>query len=328
VDFVSKKDDFIVHHISNSYHDQLKLGDKIEGKIDWDYRFGIMRAHSSQHILSAIFKNEYNIDTMRANISFEEVVLYISKSVNKDELENVFQQFSRFCTIENLPFKSKLISHDGSEDLNNIIRGKIPEEKMLRVIEIEDYDINCCGGTHVRNSVEIGPIYFFEIKKGSEFKYHLGKRAIKMLTKNNIEIIDLASSLNIPINAFPLTFKNQIYKLRDENEGLSLKILELISNSPTTILNGVKIGILNFDINFKLLSKKFKDFPPNYLLIIEKGENNIQILSNNENIKANDIIQDLIKKYGGKGGGSPRSAQATLENELKDIISELQLLFI
>lgn len=325
MDFVSKKDDFIVHHISNSYHDQLKLGDKIEGKIDWDYRFGIMRAHSSQHILSAIFKNEYNIDTMRANITFEEVVLHISKSVNKDELEKVFQQFSRFCTIENLPFKSKLISRDDFEDLNNIIRGKIPEEKMLRVIEIEDYDVNCCGGTHVRNSVEIGPIYFFEIKKESEFKYLVGNRAIKMLTKHNIEIIDLANSLNIPINTFPLTFKNQIYKLRDENEDLSLKILELISNSPTTILNGVKIGILNFDINFKLVSKKFKDFPPNYLLIIEKGENHVQILSNNENIKANDIIQDLIKKYGGKGGGSPRSAQATLENELKDIISELQL---
>ena len=47
VDHVLKKDESIIHHISESFGEKLKIGDKIEGEIDWEYRYGIMRAHSS-----------------------------------------------------------------------------------------------------------------------------------------------------------------------------------------------------------------------------------------------------------------------------------------
>ena len=324
VEFVSKSNDLIVHHLSDPFREKLKIGDIIEGEIDWEYRYGIMRAHSSQHVLSAIFKNQLDIDTLKANISFEEVSLHISKSVNENELKDVLRQFLKFCTIQKLQFRSKIVPRNEIRDYNKKLRGGFSAENNLRIIEIEDYDINCCGGTHLENSSEIGPIYFHEIKKRKEFKYFVGNKAIEMLSKENFDVIDLAGSLNISITNLHKTLETQFVQLREENEKLTLKTLELLANSPTFTLKEKNIGFLNLEVDYKLVSKAFKKFPPKYLLILKSYKKKIQILSNDEVFKANEIINELIKKFGGKGGGSPRSAQATLDNEPVDIISELR----
>jgi alanyl-tRNA synthetase len=211
------------------------------------------------------------------------------------------------------------------KDLNVQIRGGITTDTYLRIIEIEDYDINCCGGTHLRNSSEIGPFYFYEIKKGREFKYFVGKKAIKMLSKQNIDSVSLAGVLNTSITTLFINLKSQIFKLREENESLIAKALELIAISPTTTLGGIKIGVVNFEVDYKVLSKAFKNFPPEYLLIIKSDNNKVHILSNNDAFKANEIINELVNKLGGKGGGSQRSAQATLNSDVGDMISHLKV---
>ncbi len=323
VDHVIKKEELIIHHISEPFGDKLKKGDSISGEIDWEYRYGIMRAHSSQHVLSAVFKNLLNIDTIRANISFEDVSIHISRSVSEIELTNVLYQFFHICTIQNLQFHSKIIPQNEIKNLSEQIRGGVTADTDLRIVEIEDYDINCCGGTHLAESSEVGPAYFYEIKKGREFKYFVGSKAIKMLSKQNVDAIDLASALNISVTNLFTTLKTQYFKFKEENEKLIEIALELIAISPTTTLKGTKVGVVNFEVDYKLLSKAFKNFPSNYLLIMRSGNNKVHILSNNEVFKANELIDELIKKFGGKGGGSPRSAQATLTSELVDIISEL-----
>ncbi|NVM45358.1 MAG: hypothetical protein HWN79_10615 [Candidatus Lokiarchaeota archaeon] len=323
IDHVLKKGELIVHHISEPSVEKLKKGDSIEGEIDWEYRYGIMRAHSSQHVLSAVFKNLLDIDTIRANISFEEVSLHVNKSVSETDLKNVVIQFFNICTTQNLPFRSKFVPQNEIKDLNVKIRGGVTADTNLRIIKIEDYDINCCGGTHIGNSSEIGPIYFYEIKKGKEFKYYVGNKAIEMLSIQNLNAVDLAGSLNISITNLYKTLKAQFVKLKEDHENLILKTLELLAHTPTSTLKGINIGVLNFEVDYKLLSKAFKNFPPKYLLIMKSGNNKVHLLSNNDIFKANEIIDELIKKYGGKGGGSPRSAQATLNNEAADIISHL-----
>lgn len=325
VDHVLKNEELIIHHISEPFGEKLKIGDSVEGEIDWEYRYGVMRAHSSQHVLSAVFKNLLDIDTIRANISFEDVSIHISRSVSEIELKNILQHFFNICTIQNLQFRSKIVPQNEIKELNKQIRGGITADTDLRIIEIEDYDINCCGGTHLANSSEIGPVFFYEIKKGREFKYFVGNKAIKMLSKQNIESIGLAGALNISVTTLFNTLKTHVFKLREENEQLTLKTLELIAISPNATIKGVKIGVVDFEVDYKILSKAFKSFPPNYLLIMKSGNKKTHILSNNDIFKANKIINKLIKKFGGKGGGSPRSAQATLDNEPDDIISELSL---
>ena len=54
---ISKEGLTILHHLTKNFQESLKEGDVIEGVIDWEVRYGVMRAHTSQHLLSAIFNS-------------------------------------------------------------------------------------------------------------------------------------------------------------------------------------------------------------------------------------------------------------------------------
>ncbi len=328
VETVSKEGDNIIHHISSKVENKIQVGDSIIGEIDWDYRYGVMRAHSSQHILSALIKNKFNIDTAHATISFEDVSLQIAQTINDDQFKEVINEFYRICTIENHDFQTKVVHRDQIDTNDKKIRGKIPEQGKVRLVELKNYDLICCGGTHVKNTAEIGPIFVYEFTKGTNFKFIVGLKALNQLTTDNFYILNYGRNLNLPALTIVENFQKQLDKkliVQQNYEILAITVLKLVSQNPKIILNDVKIGCIRMDFDYKSIQKSFKDFPKDYLLLILEENNKIRILSNTEKASANDVLQKLLKKFGGKGGGSPFSAQATLRDEPKDILIELEL---
>jgi len=328
VETVSKEGNDIIHHISSSVENKIKVGDIVTGEIDWNYRYGVMRAHSSQHILSALIKNKFDIDTAHATISFEDVSLQIAQTINDDQFKEVIKEFNRICTIENQEFQTKVVHRDEIDNNEKQIRGKIPEQGQVRLVELKNYDLICCGGTHVKNTTEIGPIFVYEFNKGTNFKFIVGSKALDQLTTDNYRLLNYARNLNLPALDMVENFQKQLDKkliVQRNYEILAISVLQLVSQNPKKILNNVKIGCIRMDFDYKIIQKSFKDFPEDYLLIILEEKNKIRILSNTEKASANEVLQKLLKKFGGKGGGSPFSAQATLSDEPKDILLELEL---
>jgi alanyl-tRNA synthetase len=328
IESVSKKEENIIHHISSKLKNKLQVGDLVSGEIDWNFRYGVMRAHSAQHILSALIKNKFDIDTAHATISFEDVSLQIAQTINDDQFNDVIKEFNRVCTIENHEFQTKVVPRDEIDINEKQIRGKIPEQGQVRLVELKNYDLICCGGTHVKNTSEIGPIFVYEFNKGTSFKFIVGSKALNKLTADNYRILNYGRNLNLPALDIVENFQKQLDKkliVQRNYEILANTVLQLVSQNPNKILNDVKIGCIRMDFDYKNIQKSFKDFPKDYLLLILEEKNKIRILSNTEKASANEVLQKLLKKFGGKGGGSPFSAQATLRDEPKDVLLELEL---
>ncbi len=328
IESVSKKEENIIHHISSKLKNKIQVGDLVSGEIDWNFRYGVMRAHSAQHILSALIKNKFDIDTAHATISFEDVSLQIAQTINDDQFNDVIKEFNRVCTIENHEFQTKVVPRDEIDINEKQIRGKIPEQGQVRLVELKNYDLICCGGTHVKNTSEIGPIFVYEFNKGTSFKFIVGSKALNKLTADNYRILNYGRNLNLPALDIVENFQKQLDKkliVQRNYEILANTVLQLVSQNPNKILNDVKIGCIRMDFDYKNIQKSFKDFPKDYLLIILEEKNKIRILSNTEKASANEVLQKLLKKFGGKGGGSPFSAQATLRDEPKDVLLELEL---
>ena len=328
IESVSKKEENIIHHISSELKNKIQVGDLVSGEIDWNFRYGVMRAHSAQHILSALIKNKFDIDTAHATISFEDVSLQIAQTINDDQFNDVIKEFNRVCTIENHEFQTKVVPRDEIDINEKQIRGKIPEQGQVRLVELKNYDLICCGGTHVKNTSEIGPIFVYEFNKGTNFKFIVGSKALNQLTADNYRILNYGRNLNLPALDIVENFQKQLDKkliVQRNYEMLAIVVLQLVSQNPQKILNDVKIGCIRMDFDYKNIQKSFKDFPKDYLLLILEEKNKIRILSNTEKASANEVLQKLLKKFGGKGGGSPFSAQATLRDEPKDVLLELEL---
>jgi len=329
VEKVTKEGANLLHHLSSKFKDKINIGDFIEGEIDWEKRYGLMKAHSSQHIFSAVIKNKYNIDTVRAILTFEEVFLQISQKIDYDQLKDILTEVNKICVITNLKIKSKIIPRKEAEKASEKIRSVIPIESQVRLMEIEDLDLVCCGGTHVNNTTEIGILFIYEFKKGNEIRYVVGNKALEISSNMDLDLIALANEINSPVTKLKELLKKRldfIEHIQEQHKDLSIRFLESISKSPVKIIKAVSLFYIDFDVDIKILNKSLDNFPPNSLIIVKFEGNKIRLLSPNEVIDSNKLLQKLIQRYGGKGGGNPKSSQGFLEKMPENLLSEIELL--
>lgn len=317
----------IIHELPHKELKKFNIGDRIKGKIDWENRYGLMKAHTSQHILSALIKNKYGIDTSRAFIEKEEILIQLEKEIDKKHLEDVLNEFLSICTIENLEINSKVYSDIETQKLGSKLRGRIMDNDQIRVIEIEKLDFNCCGGTHVKNSTEIGPILIIDFKKNTDIKYILGNKAIKRIAQLNTDLLTLSNNLNVSLDKIISNVEKFIEMNHDlllDREQLLAKLLKLKFMNPDLKFTHINIYLLNLEIEYNILKRLLTELPQDSLFIIQSEKNKIRIISNSENVKSNEIIDILIEKYRGKGGGNPKNAQCLLKNAPNNILEDIQ----
>ncbi len=158
-----------VAHILSGNVDRLRIGDVVKGIIDWQLRYAHMRYHTALHIISGaayrLYKEEAKItgsqiysDRARMDMALEgldrEKIAEIIKLSNK-VVEEGREVIYRFVTKEE------------AMQMSDLIRVKpelIPDLPVLRIVEIKDFDAQLDGGTHVRNTREVGRITVTKIE--------------------------------------------------------------------------------------------------------------------------------------------------------------------
>lgn len=313
------------------FQNEFKVGDEIKGKIDWDYRYGLMKAHTSQHIISADILKNYGINTGEVLIHSEVVTLHLEQKITEGQLQNTLKNCMLICTGRGIDTNSYIMSHNEAEErFSKKIRGKIVDENPVRVMEIPDWDIMCCGGTHVSNTAEIGPIFVLKFNRGQDLKYFVGSRAINAIAEMNISFLNMANSLSQSIFDVESSVEKKIIEFKDlqeKNKEFESHILELLRDS-----SGIKIGnsfvkILNIPVDKKSLIAGFNQFPSGSILISNADPKLISILSSSDELNAKQFLQYLIEHYGGKGGGNSKTASGKLEQEPEEIVNDFKKYF-
>jgi misacylated tRNA(Ala) deacylase len=153
-----------------------RVGDQISGEIDWERRFRLMRTHTSLHVLCGVVFREFgaqvtggNMDVDKARMDFELEDLNPERVALIERIANEVIRSGRDVSWRTLP-------RDEAFQIPDLIRTKInllPEGIMqVRVVEIKGLDLQADGGTHVRNTAEVGGIHVI----GTRSKGRINKR--------------------------------------------------------------------------------------------------------------------------------------------------------
>ncbi|MCC5447186.1 alanine--tRNA ligase-related protein [Candidatus Nanobsidianus stetteri] len=208
--------------------------------IDKDRRYRISRHHTATHLLTSVLrkiygnhiwqagaeKNEYEgkLDVTHYKVpSYNEIKL-IEKELNKIILEG--RKINKFYLLRNeAEEKYGFIIYQG---------GFIPETK-LRIVEIENTDVEACSGTHLDNTLEIGLVKIKSVEKIADglirFRFVAGDRVIEEFEDYEEKILDIKNKYNIDINNLN-NYIEKINKERDEyNKKLNLILEEYIKNN-------------------------------------------------------------------------------------------------
>ncbi len=144
------------------------VGTAVVGQLDWDRRYKLMRTHTAMHILCGVVWRDYgasvtggNMEPLKGRMDFEfetmrqELVVEIETAVNQEV------EAARDTRVKILP-------REEAFQIPDLIRTKInllPEGiKEVRTVELVGLDLQADGGTHVKNTSEVGPMRITDYK--------------------------------------------------------------------------------------------------------------------------------------------------------------------
>ncbi len=174
---VKKKDWQILHRTET---DGLSPGDRVACGIDWMRRYTLMRMHTAAHILSAVFNrdgtlitgNQLNVDKSRVDFNME--------NLDREKI-NRYVDIANGIIARGIPVETEFMKREDAMKIPGVVKlahALPPEIPELRIVKIGGIDAQADGGTHVKNTSEIGRIELIDAENKGKSNRRLYYRVI------------------------------------------------------------------------------------------------------------------------------------------------------
>ena len=190
--------------------------EKVKGKIDWARRYDLMQQHSGQHLLSQVFFELLGAETLSFHLGEETASIELDLARLSEADQERVERRSAEIIFENRPIKTYFVEE---REVNQIPFRKRPVKSgLIRVVEIDRFDYSACGGTHVRQTGEIGLIKITgqeKIRKNVRVYFACGYRALRDYQEKEKILARLASGLGTSIHQLPVKLERLQLEARD-----------------------------------------------------------------------------------------------------------------
>src|SRR5258708_11338880 len=178
-----REDGQIVHYLEPGVAEiklTLQKGSRVRGLIDPARRRDHMQQHSGEDILSAAFVRLFNMSTVSFHMGDESCSIDLDTPLlTKEQVESA-ERLSNEIVQENRPVEVRYVTQDEAATLG--LRKLPPAERdQLRLIDIRDFDLTACGGTHVRATGQVGCILLRKTERarqGGRVEFGCAHRAV------------------------------------------------------------------------------------------------------------------------------------------------------
>ena len=302
--------------------ERLPEGERLHGKVDWARRFDHMQQHTGQHVLSAAFvrKGEYKTVSFHLGEEVSSIDLDSDRLRRRqiDEAEELANQ----VVFEDRPVR---VHFKSSEEANALdLRKPTGREGEVRLVEVGNFDLSACGGTHVNRTGAAGLITVrkFERMKGlTRVEFVCGGRALRSARRDFLTLSEAARLFSSGLENVPGLIAKQSDDLRSASRAQA-RLLERMAEYEARELwqaapekNGRHIirRILASEdsTEAKMLAHAIAKVGAAVALIGVKGKPASLFFSQSPGGDADlgAILREVAAKVGGKGGGAHDFAQ-------------------
>ncbi|MEO5618734.1 MAG: alanyl-tRNA editing protein [Candidatus Eisenbacteria bacterium] len=151
----------------------------LTAEVDWARRFDHMQQHTGQHMLSAAFERELGVATLSSHLGEERSSIELAlPDADWRTLDRVEEAANRVIW-ENRPVRLHWTDDRGVAGF--ALRKPPKVSGRIRIVEIPDWDVSACGGTHTRATGEIGAIKIVrweKVRGNARLEFLCGRRAL------------------------------------------------------------------------------------------------------------------------------------------------------
>ena len=321
------EDGKLVHYLEAPA--DLKPGTRIRGQIDATRRRDHMQQHSGQHVLSAAFIRLYNIPTVSFHMGDDYCSIDLdTPTLTKEQIESA-ERLANEIILENRPVDIRFVGRDEAGKLG--LRKLPPTERdQLRLIDIRDFDLTACGGTHVAHTGQIAGILLRKtekVRQGWRVEFVAGQRAVATARRDLTTLTETAALFSANIYDVPQQARKSLDEIRLLRKQYEQSQIELAAAYAAVLLadvperSGRKILVRSLsdrDLNFlKLLAQKLTRLAPNVVALLATTSPQPALVfaqSPGQPFDMGALMKDTMTKLGGRGGGSKDLAQGGVPN--------------
>jgi len=327
------EDGRVVHYLEAPLHDSqreaLKPGTRVRGQIDAARRRDHIQQHSGQHVLSAAFIRLYNMPTVSFHMADDYCSIDLdTPTLTKEQIESA-ERLANEIILENRLVNVRFVTRDEAGKLG--LRKLPPTERdELRLIDIRDFDLTACGGTHVAQTGQIASILLRKVEKvrqGWRVEFVAGQRAVSTARRDFTTLTETASLFSAHIYDVPQQARKSLDEIRSlrkqceqsQEELAAAQAAALLTETPEA--NGRKLVVRTLadrDLNFvKLLAQKLTRLSTNAVVLLATTSPQPSLVfaqSAGQPFDMGALMKETMAKLGGRGGGSKDLAQGGIPN--------------
>jgi len=332
-----EEDGRILHFASAS----LPAGTQVHGSVDAVRRRDHVQQHSGQHVLSAAFIRLFNMPTVSFHMGEESCTIDLETASLSAAQAQKAELLANEVTVEDRPVGIRFVPLEEARQLG--LR-KLPPKQAgdLRLIDITDFDLTACGGTHVRATGQIGSILLRKIEKvkqGVRVEFVCGLRAVNTARRDYTTLTEAAALYSSHIYDVPEQARKSLaetkaagkaqHKLLEELAEFSAeRLLAQTTDSPQVITESFRDRDAVF---LKLLAQKLTAGKSNVIALLACGAGQPTLVfaqSPGQKSNMGQLMKDAMMQLGGRGGGSADMAQGGVPagsagaDKLKSLLQE------
>jgi alanyl-tRNA synthetase len=314
---VFEENDDVVHVVS----EPLVAGSAVAGEIDWARRFDHMQQHSGQHLLSAAFDRLHGVRTASFHLGADVSTIDLSREVSAAEADAAEAEANR-VVWEDRPVHVRFVS---SEEAAGLPLRKDPARTgVLRVVEVDGFDLSACGGTHVSRTGVVGIVAVASLERfkgASRVSFVCGGRALRAHRHLRDVVLGSTRLLSVTPSELPPAIERSLADAREAARELrrlqaDLAVYRAADLRAAAETIGPYRGVLRFEPGMDGAALKGLASA----VVAEKGL--VAVLAGRGTpvpvviaraadvpIDASALLRELIADLGGRGGGAATLAQ-------------------
>jgi misacylated tRNA(Ala) deacylase len=164
---VRKNGDSILH-LTDEQYILPGIGETVTGTLDWDRRYKLMRTHTALHILCGVVFRDYGALVTGGDMDLNQGRMDFEFENMQKELVQAIETAVNVEVEKQLPIKVQILPRNEALKIPDLIRTKINllQEGIqeIRTVEIVGLDLQADGGTHVKNTMEVGFVKIVDYK--------------------------------------------------------------------------------------------------------------------------------------------------------------------
>jgi len=328
---VRRADGTVVHELASE--PTFEVGETVAGRVDADFRTYCRRAHTASHVVYGAGRELLDGHGYAGfDIGGETVRLDFETETDPSAVDpSEIQRLAGAVVWDARPVEWYEMDV-GAARADDAIVFNLGEEDgdldVVRIVEIDDWDVSACGGTHVRNTSEIGPIEVVDVSNPGagrlRVEFAVGPTALDHRRERDRASRSAARALDtnvadLPARAERLRSTNQA--LREERDSLRVAVVEsrlarLAADANAEAAGGSEggddwlVGTVE-GVGADAVADGVRDATPDAGVVALAGRDGstFVVVASDGAVDAADLVAEATDEFGGGGGGGPTFAQ-------------------